>query len=119
METKRFMDRRRVSTWLVYVFAMFLVGATTQPASANFKDDFKKGCEGGGHSFVESASDNSFSCNLKSGGTIKCTDPEGKQACSYTARISRRDIFRGMETDKLTILAPRSERDAVASKPKQ
>jgi hypothetical protein len=45
-----------------------------------FKDDFKKGCEASGGDFVENASDDSFSCNIKSGGTIRCVGT----SCTYS-----------------------------------
>ena len=47
------------------------------------KDDFKKGCESAGNSFVEDVG-GSYSCNLKSGGVIKCgTDDH----CVYNPHI--------------------------------
>jgi hypothetical protein len=48
-----------------------------------FKDDFKKGCEAAGGDFVENASDDSFSCNIRTGGTIRCVGT----SCSYSAKF--------------------------------
>ena len=89
------------------VLALLFAFATT--ASADFKQDFKKGCESGGHSFVENASSDTFACNLKSGGTISCSDADGKKPCTYSARISHTNIFRGMQTDQIKIFAPASK----------
>ena len=50
-----------------------------------FKDDFKKGCEAAGGSFVENASDDSFSCNIRTGGTIRCVG----NSCSYSPKFER------------------------------
>jgi hypothetical protein len=65
---------------------IFLIGSlSADEATDKFKGAFKKGCEGGGNSFVENASDNSFSCNLKDGRTIRCTDAH--TPCSLTRRV--------------------------------
>ena len=48
-----------------------------------FKDDFKKGCEAAGGDFVENASDDSFSCNIKTGGTIRCVGT----SCTYSPKF--------------------------------
>ena len=48
-----------------------------------FKDDFKKGCEAAGGDFVENASDDSFSCNIRTGGTIRCVGT----SCSYSPKF--------------------------------
>jgi hypothetical protein len=48
-----------------------------------FKDDFKKGCEAAGGDFVENASDDSFSCNIRTGGTIRCVGT----SCTYSPKF--------------------------------
>ena len=69
---------RRIGTRsvrLTVVLGLLLIGAIPQQASAEEMDKgaFKKGCESGGGSYLESA-DGSFQCNTKSGGTVKCQD---------------------------------------------
>ena len=107
MQLTRLTDRSRIRPiLLIGIFALLLAGMAAPPAAANFKDDFKKGCNASGNDFVENASDDSFSCNIKSGGTIKCTDADGKTPCSYTAKISNSKVLSGLRAGKqLTILA--------------
>jgi hypothetical protein len=86
----------------VLALVLFFVAAIAQNASAAEMDQsqFKKGCESGGHSYVEN-NGGSFQCNLKSGGTIKCQDT--KTPCNYTARISPSVVFGGMKAGTLTV----------------
>jgi hypothetical protein len=75
---------------VVGLFSLALVaglGAVGHASATEMdKGAFKTGCESGGGSYVENASDGSFQCNLKSGGTIKCADT--KSQCTYTANLT-------------------------------
>ena len=90
---------------ILSAIVVFTMSSIAQPAGAAEMDKgkFKGGCESGGNSYVENASDGSFACNLKSGGTIKCADT--KSQCTYTAKLSNTNIFHGMATGQLKILA--------------
>ena len=46
-----------------------------------FTDDFEKGCEAAGGDFAANASDDSSSCNIRTGGMIRCVGA----SCSYSA----------------------------------
>ena len=76
----------------VFALALLLAGAVAPHAGAEGnngpamdKDAFKKGCQEGGGSYVENASDDSFGCNMKGGGSIKCTSTTSP--CTYTPKI--------------------------------
>jgi hypothetical protein len=62
----------RSSIVLIAGALAILAGATTTPAHADSKDDFKKGCESGRTpgSFVENAEN--VQCNTRGGTTITC-----------------------------------------------
>ncbi len=64
---------------------MVLVCATAQPALADAKDEFKKGCESGTRpgSFVENV--DNVQCNTSGGTTITCD--KGITHCSVSAEI--------------------------------
>ena len=78
--------RRRLVRGGVAAVAMAAmgVGLAAAPASAMDKGAFKDGCQASGGSFIENP-DGSFQCNLKSGGTIKCTETS---PCTYTANFA-------------------------------
>ena len=90
---------------ILSAIVIFTMISIAQPVGATEMDKgkFKEGCESGGNSYVENASDGSFGCNLKSGGSIKCADT--KSQCTYTANITNKDVFHGMAAGKLKILA--------------
>src|SRR3954451_19133044 len=48
------------------------------------KGAFKAGCEAAGGSFIDNP-DGSFQCNIRTGGTIKCSDTTSP--CTYTANF--------------------------------
>jgi hypothetical protein len=56
------------------------------------KSKFKEGCEQGGGSYIENL-DGSFQCNLKDGGTIKCTSTTGP--CTYIPFTRGKTNIRG------------------------
>jgi len=47
----------------------------------SFKDDFHKGCVKAGGDWVENASDGSFSCSFRNGGTVHCKN----EGCWFTS----------------------------------
>jgi hypothetical protein len=63
--------------------ALLLVCATAQPALADAKDEFQKGCESGHGSFVENV--DNVQCNTSGGLTITCDKSITK--CSVSAQI--------------------------------
>lgn len=81
------------------VFALSLVvgigAAHHVSAEESFKDKFKAGCQASGNDYVENASDSSFQCNIKTGGSIKCTDASGNTPCTYQARVVGGGYFLG------------------------
>ena len=100
--TTIFTGRRTAPIWLGASVGLLLTGVLVAPVGAADMDksQFKKGCESGGGSYIEN-NDDSFQCNLKSGGTIKCADT--KNPCTYTAQISRALISHAVKTGKLKI----------------
>ena len=78
---------RTTAIRLAALLGLLLMGTIAQPAGATEMDKgaFKKGCNEGGHSFVDNA-DGSFQCNLDGGAKIKCQDT--KSPCTYTSKIS-------------------------------
>jgi hypothetical protein len=48
-----------------------------------FKDDFKKGCEAAGVILSKTPPDDSFSCNIRTGGTIRCVGT----SCTYSPKF--------------------------------
>lgn len=93
-----------LSTMVVFTMSVIAQSAGAAPPPLD-KGAFKKGCTAGGGSFVESASDNSFSCNLKSGGTIKCPE-SGDHPCNYSAHLTDRLVLQGLNLGKLKISPP-------------
>jgi hypothetical protein len=79
-----------VLNWLAAGCGAVCFGLTCAPAFAkdSVKTQIKHGCEAVGNSFVENASDNTFVCNIRTGGQIKCTDTK-EPRCTYSQRISR------------------------------
>jgi hypothetical protein len=78
-----------VTTRLAGALVVLLAVAGTQPASAEVmdRDAFKKGCTDAGNSYVENASDDSYGCNIKTGGSIKCKDVNNNTTCTYTEKL--------------------------------
>ena len=79
-----------VLNWLAAGCGAVCFGLASAPAVAkdSVKTQIKSGCQAAGNSFVENASDNTFVCNIRSGGQIKCTDTK-EPRCTYSQRLSR------------------------------
>jgi hypothetical protein len=68
------------------------------------KGQFKKGCESGGGSYVENADDDSFQCNARGGGTVKCYNSDNH--CVYIAQLTTRSkVFAVLAAGKAVAIA--------------
>ena len=69
------------------------------------KGKFKQGCESGGGSYVENADDDSFQCNGKGGGTVKCFNSDNH--CVYIARLTTRSrVFAALAAGRMVVSVP-------------